>query len=69
MRALLPDLSGLRLEPDQADLAELGASGYVGDVAAQLQSMQGDGEQAGVAGEALRLLLRFQRESAMGAAK
>ncbi|MGE8567899.1 MAG: metallophosphoesterase family protein [Achromobacter sp.] len=69
VRALLPDLSGLRLEPDQADLAELGASGYVGDVAAQLQSMQGDGEQAGVAGEALRLLLRFQRESAMGAAK
>ncbi|MDH0737842.1 metallophosphoesterase family protein [Achromobacter spanius] len=69
VRALLPDLSGLRLEPDQADLAELGASGYVGDVAAQLQSMQGDGEQAAVAGEALRLLLRFQRESAMGAAK
>jgi len=69
VRALLPDLSGLRLEPDQADLAELGASGYVGEVAAQLQSMQGDGEQAGVSGEALRLLLRFQRESAMGAAK
>ncbi|WAI81248.1 MULTISPECIES: metallophosphoesterase family protein [Achromobacter] len=69
VRALLPDLSGLRLEPDQADLAELGASGYVGDVAAQLQTMQGDGEQAAVAGEALRLLLRFQRESAMGAAK
>ncbi|AUA58085.1 exonuclease subunit SbcD [Achromobacter spanius] len=69
VRALLPDLSGLLLEPDQADLAELGASGYVGDVAAQLQSMQGDGEQAAVAGEALRLLLRFQRESAMGAAK
>ncbi|MNX52418.1 exonuclease subunit SbcD [compost metagenome] len=69
VRALLPDLSGLRLEPDQADLAELGASGYVGEVAAQLQSLQGDGEQAGVAGEALRLLLRFQRESAMGAAK
>ncbi len=69
VRALLPDLSGLRLEPDQADLAELGASGYVGDVAAQLQSMQGEGEQAAVAGEALRLLLRFQRESAMGAAK
>ena len=69
LRALLPDLSGLRLEPDQADLAELGASGYVGEVAAQLQSLQGDGEQAGVAGEALRLLLRFQRESAMGAAK
>jgi DNA repair exonuclease SbcCD nuclease subunit len=69
VRALLPDLSGLRLEPDQADLAELGASGYVGEVAAQLQTLQDEGEQAAVAAEALRLLLRFQRESAMGAAK
>ncbi|MPS77447.1 MAG: DNA repair exonuclease [Achromobacter sp.] len=69
VRALLPDVSGLRLEPDQADLAELGASGYVGEVAAQLQALQADGEQAAVAAEALRLLLRFQRESAMGAAK
>lgn len=68
-RALLPDLSGLRLEPDLADLAELGASGYVADVAAQLQAMQGEGEQAAVASEALRLLLRFQRDSASGAAK
>lgn len=68
-RALLPDLSGLRLEPDEADLAELGASGYVGEVAAELQAMQGDGAQAAVAGEALRLLLRFQRDSAAGAAK
>ncbi|MDX3983897.1 DNA repair exonuclease [Achromobacter sp. LC458] len=69
VRALLPDLSGLRLEPDQADLAELGASGYVGEVAAQLQALQADGEQAAIAAEALRLLLRFQRESATGAAK
>ncbi|EHK67058.1 metallophosphoesterase family protein [Achromobacter arsenitoxydans] len=70
VRALLPDLSGLRLEPDDADLAELRASGYVGEVAAQLQAMQGDTAQAAVAGEALRLLLRFQRESvAPGAAK
>ena len=70
VRAMLPDLSGLLLEPDQADLAELGASGYVGEVAAQLQALQADGEQAPVAGEALRLLLRFQRESApQGAAK
>ena len=68
-RALLPDLSGLRLEPDEADLAELGASGYVGEVAAQLQAMQGQGEDAATAGEALRLLLRFQRDSATGAAK
>ncbi len=70
VRALLPDLSGLRLEPDEADLAELRASGYVGEVAAQLQAMQSDPEQSAVAGEALRLLLRFQRESlAPGAAK
>ena len=63
-RAVLPDFSGLLLEPDDADLAQLGASGYVGEVAAQLQAMQSDPEQAGVAGEALRLLLRFQREGA-----
>lgn len=70
VRALLPDLSGLRLEPDEADLAELRASGYVGDVAAQLQAMQADPAESAVAGEALRLLLRFQRESlAPGAAK
>ncbi|MNL86084.1 hypothetical protein D3C87_2146450 [compost metagenome] len=50
-------------------MAELGASGYVGEVAAQLQTLQDEGEQAAVAAEALRLLLRFQRESAMGAAK
>ena len=64
VRALLPDLSGLQLEPDLADLAELGASGYVGEVAAQLQALQADAAQSAVAGEALRLLLRFQRESA-----
>ncbi|PTN48586.1 DNA repair exonuclease, partial [Achromobacter xylosoxidans] len=70
VRALLPDLSGLMLEPDEADLAELRASGYVGEVAAQLQALQADPEQSAVAGEALRLLLRFQRESAApGAAK
>ncbi len=70
VRALLPDLSGLLLEPDEADLAELRASGYVGEVAAQLQALQADPGQAAVAGEALRLLLRFQRESAApGAAK
>ncbi|WP_454694878.1 metallophosphoesterase family protein [Achromobacter aegrifaciens] len=70
VRALLPDLSGLLLEPDEADLADLRASGYVGEVAAQLQALQADPDQAAVAGEALRLLLRFQRESAVpGAAK
>ncbi|QKH38596.1 DNA repair exonuclease [Achromobacter pestifer] len=70
VRALLPDLSGLLLEPDEADLAELRASGYVGEVATQLQALQADPDQTAVAGEALRLLLRFQRESAApGAAK
>ena len=70
VRALLPDLSGLKLEPDEADLAELRASGYVGEVAAQLQALQADPAQSAVAGEALRLLLRFQRESAVpGGAK
>jgi len=70
VRALLPDLSELRLEPDEADLAELRASGYVGEVAAQLQAMQADPAESAVAGEALRLLLRFQRESiAPGVAK
>jgi hypothetical protein len=70
VRALLPDLSGLKLEPDDADLAELRASGYVGEVAAQLQALQSDPAQSAVAGEALRLLLRFQRESAVpGGAK
>lgn len=63
-RAVLPDFSGLLLEPDDADLAQLGASGYVGEVATQLQAMQAEPEQAAVAGEALRLLLRFQREGA-----
>lgn len=63
-RAVLPDFSGLLLEPDEADLAQLGASGYVGEVAAQLQAMQADPDQAAVAGEALRLLLRFQRDGA-----
>lgn len=63
-RAVLADFSGLLLEPDEADLAQLGASGYVGDVAAQLQALQADPEQAAVASEALRLLLRFQRDGA-----
>lgn len=70
VRALLPDLSGVRLEPDEADLAELRASGYVGEVAAQLQALQADEDQSAVASEALRLLLRFQREAAQpGAVK
>ena len=66
-RARCSVISGLLLEPDEADFAQLGASGYVAEVAAQLQAMQaapGDEAQAAVASEALRLLLRMQREAA-----
>lgn len=66
VRALLPRLDGLALEADESELAALNAGGYVGQVAAQLQAMQGDAAQAPVAREALRLLLQLQRESAAG---
>ena len=68
-RALLADWSGLQLEPDQADLAALGAQGYVAEVAARLQAMQAEGAQPEEAAEALRLLLRYQRELANGSAQ
>ena len=71
-RALLCDFSGLLLEPDEADFAQLGASGYVAEVAAQLQAMQaapGDEAQAAVASEALRLLLRMREAAAEGGAQ
>jgi len=65
-RALLCDSTGLSLEPQAADLAALQAGGYVADVAAQLQAMQHDEAQADVAREALRQLLRLQRETGAG---
>ncbi|HYG42857.1 MAG TPA: DNA repair exonuclease [Bordetella sp.] len=61
-RALLLDTAGLSLAPDTQDLAALGASGYVADVAAQLQALQDDPVQAAAARHALRLLVQFQRE-------
>ncbi|CAM4235293.1 metallophosphoesterase family protein [Bordetella muralis] len=61
-RALLLETDGLSLAPDAQDLAALGASGYVGEVAAQLQAMQDDPSQAAAARQALRLLVQFQRE-------
>ncbi|OZI48399.1 metallophosphoesterase family protein [Bordetella genomosp. 4] len=61
-RALLLETDGLSLAPDAQDLAALGASGYVGEVAAQLQAMQDDPAQAAAARHALRLLVQFQRE-------
>ncbi|CAM4333252.1 DNA repair exonuclease [Bordetella tumbae] len=63
-RALLLETDGLSLAPDAQDLAALGASGYVGEVAAQLQAMQDDPAQAAAARQALRLLVQFQRERA-----
>jgi DNA repair exonuclease SbcCD nuclease subunit len=63
VRALRLNTDGIRLEPDEHDLAELGVDGYVGAVAAQLQDMQQDPAQADGARDALRLLVQFQREN------
>lgn len=62
-RALLCDSTGLSLEPQAADLAALQAGGYMAEVATQLQALQHDAAQADAAREALRLLLRWQREA------
>jgi DNA repair exonuclease SbcCD nuclease subunit len=69
-RSLLADLSALRLEPTDEDIAALHADGYLGDVIAELQAGQ-DGPDADVARDALALLagiLDEQRASA-GAAR
>jgi DNA repair exonuclease SbcCD nuclease subunit len=79
VRALRVYSDGIRLEPDEHDLAELGVDGYVGAVAAQLQALQQEGarpdaldalgtpvsgiSRSDAAREALRLLIQFQRES------
>lgn len=65
-RSLLADLSALRLEPTDDDIAALHADGYLGDVIAELQAGQ-DGPDADVARDALALLagiLDEQRASA-----
>jgi DNA repair exonuclease SbcCD nuclease subunit len=62
VRSLRSDLSALVLEPDEHDLANLGARGYVADVLSQLRGLQADPAQADVAREALGLLVRYQRE-------
>lgn len=69
VRALRLDSSGLTLEADQHDLAGLGADGYVAELALQLREQQhgADPAAAALAGEALRLLLQFQRDAADGA--
>jgi len=55
-------VSALVLEPDEHDLANLGARGYVADVLGQLRTLQADPAQAAVAREALGLLVRYQRD-------
>lgn len=62
VRALRLDTDALRLEPDAHDMALLGASGYLADVVAHLQARQEHAEEGDLAREALRLLVRLQRE-------
>lgn len=65
-RSLLADLSALRLEPTDDDIAALHADGYLGDVITELQAGQ-DGPDADIARDALALLagiLDEQRASA-----
>jgi hypothetical protein len=62
VRSLRVDTSTLNLLPDQGDLAALGASGYVVEVAQTLHDLQSDPVQAHTAREALRLLLQYERE-------
>jgi len=65
-RALLVDTAELSLVPDTDDLSSLGMTGYVSDVAAQLQALQGNSDAAETARHALKLLVQFQRDK-MGA--
>jgi predicted phosphodiesterase len=67
VRSLRSDLSAVVLEPDEHDLAGLGAQGYVADVIGQLRVLQEDPGKAEVAREALGLLVRYQRELATDA--
>lgn len=68
-RALLAELSALRLDPSAEDLDDLHADGYLGEVIAELQAGQ-DGEQAEVARDALAILagLLDERRADAGAA-
>lgn len=54
-RALLADLSGLRLEPTAEDIDALHADGYLGEVIAELRAGQA-GSEADLARDALALL-------------
>lgn len=55
LRSLQADLSALRLQPTEDDLAALQADGYVGAVIAELRQQQ-EGADAEVAGDALAIL-------------
>lgn len=62
VHALRLDADALRLEPDEHDMSVLGANGYLAEVVAQLQTRQEREEDGDTAREALRLLVRLQRE-------
>ncbi len=62
VRALRLDTQALALEPDTEDIEALGNSVYLADVVEQLRALQDDPQQGGAAREALRLLVRLQRE-------
>ncbi len=64
-RALLTDLSGLRLQPSESDIAALQADGYLGDVLAALRDRQADAADA-LAREALVILAGLLGERAAG---
>lgn len=68
-RALLTDLSALRLDPSAEDIDALHADGFLGEVVAELQAGQ-DGEQAELARDALAVLagLLDERRAGAGAA-
>jgi len=66
LRSLQADLSELRLQPTEADIAALDADGYLSDVIAELRDAQDDASDAtaaGVAAHALGLLAGFLLEA------
>lgn len=68
-RSLSYDLSGLRLQPTDDDIAALHADGYVGKVIAELREQQ-EGEQGEVARDAMAILasMLLARQESGGAA-
>ncbi len=64
VRALRIHDAGLVLEPDDADVAALGTSGYLAEVAAELRALQDDPARGAAARDALRLLVGLARDTA-----